>query len=55
LAPLDDRETRWRRNMKHRNRGCSSEDWKGKLCRSHLGCFFTLSDINTIIIAMKRE
>jgi hypothetical protein len=54
-TPLDDRETRRRRNTKHRNRGCSSEDWRGKRCWSHPGCFSTLFDINTNITAMKRE
>jgi hypothetical protein len=26
---------RRQRNTKHRNRGCSSKDWRGKRCRSH--------------------
>jgi hypothetical protein len=41
--------------MKHRNKGCSSEDWRGKHCWIAPGCFSTLFDINTIITAMKRE
>jgi hypothetical protein len=41
--------------MKHRNRGYSSEDWRGKHYRIAPGRFSTLSDINTIITAMKRE
>jgi hypothetical protein len=41
--------------MKHRNRGCYSEDWRGNAARVAPGCFSTLSDINTIITAMKRE
>jgi hypothetical protein len=55
IYPLDNRD-RWRqRNMKHRNRGCYSEDWRGKRCRSCPRRFSTLSDVNTIITAMKRE
>jgi hypothetical protein len=48
-GPLDDRNQGRRRNIKHR--GCSSEE--GKHCWSRPGCFSTLSDVNTIITAMK--
>jgi hypothetical protein len=41
--------------MKHRNRGCSSEDWRGKRYGVAPGRFSTLFDVNTIITAMKRE
>jgi hypothetical protein len=41
--------------MKHIKRGCSSEDWRGKHNQSHPRRFSTLSDVNTIITAMKRE
>jgi hypothetical protein len=41
--------------MKHRNRGCSSKDWRGNAAGVTPGRFSTLSDINTIIAAMKRE
>jgi hypothetical protein len=46
---------RRQKNTKHRNRDCSSEDWRGKRCQSCPGRFSTLSDVNTIITAMKRE
>jgi hypothetical protein len=46
---------RQRRNTKHRNKGYSSEDWRGKRCRSRPSHFSILSDVNTIITAMKRE
>jgi hypothetical protein len=41
--------------MKHGNRGFSSEDLRGKRCRSCPGRFSNLSDINIIGTAMKRE
>jgi hypothetical protein len=41
--------------MKHRNRGYSSEDSRGNTAGVTPGRFSTLSDINTIITAMKRE
>jgi hypothetical protein len=41
--------------MKHQNRGCSSEDWRGNTAGVAPDRFSTLSDINTIITAMKRE
>jgi hypothetical protein len=53
--PLGDRDTRRRKNTKHINRGCSSEYWRGNAVGVALGRFSTLSDINTIITAMKRE
>jgi hypothetical protein len=31
---LDDHEVRRRRNTNHKNRGCSSKDWRRKRCRS---------------------
>jgi hypothetical protein len=46
---------RRRRNMKHRNRDCSSKDWRGNAAGVTPGRFSTLSDVNTIITAMKRE
>jgi hypothetical protein len=54
-TPLSVFERRRRRNMKHRNKGCSSEDWRGKHCRSRPGRFSNLSDITTIDTTMKRE
>jgi hypothetical protein len=37
-------ERRWGRKIKHINRGCSSEDWSGKRCRSRPGRFSNLSN-----------
>jgi hypothetical protein len=31
-TPMDDRDQGPLRNTKRRNRGCSSEDWRGKHC-----------------------
>jgi hypothetical protein len=46
---------RRRRNTKQQNRGCPSEDWMGKRCRSRPGRFSNLSDITAIATIMKRE
>jgi hypothetical protein len=43
------------RKTKHINRGCSSEDWRGKAAKVAPRLFSTLSDVNTIITAMKKE
>jgi hypothetical protein len=34
IYPLDDRDEWRRRNTKHRNKGCSSEDWRGNIAVS---------------------
>jgi hypothetical protein len=52
-TPLDDRKMRHRRNTKHRNKGCSSEDWRGNAAEVAPGCFSTLSDVNTIITVIR--
>jgi hypothetical protein len=53
--PLDDHDQGRQRNTKHGNKGYSSKDWRGKLCRSRPRSFSSLSDVNTIITTMKRE
>jgi hypothetical protein len=55
IDPLDDRDEGRRRNTKHRHGGCSSKHWRGKRSRSRPRRLSTLSDVNTIITAMKRE
>jgi hypothetical protein len=52
--PLDDLEIEAAEKHETR-RGCSSKDWRRKHCRSHPVRFPTLSDVNIIITAMKRE
>jgi hypothetical protein len=54
-TPLDDPESRQQRNMKYRNRDCSSKDWRGSATGVAPGRFSTLSDVNIIITTMKRE
>jgi hypothetical protein len=46
---------RRRRNTKHRNIDCSSEDWRGNAAVVAPDRFSTLTDINIIITAMTRE
>jgi hypothetical protein len=41
--------------MKHRNIGCSNKVWRGNAAGVAPGRFSTLSDVNAIITAMKRE
>jgi hypothetical protein len=41
--------------MKHRNRGYSNKDWRGKYYQSRLGRFSNLSDITNTTTIMKRE
>jgi hypothetical protein len=43
------------RNTKPRNRGCFSEDWRGKHCRSRPIRFSNLSDITNAATMIKRE
>jgi hypothetical protein len=50
-----DRDERRQRNRKHINRGCSKEDWRGNAAGVVFGRFSTLSNVNTIITAMKRQ
>jgi hypothetical protein len=45
----------WWRNMKHRNRGYSSKDWRGNAAGVAPGRFSNLSDITTIDTAKKRK